>query len=87
MANRMLYLIGLLVVATSAFAQDRPPPPKSGTRTFYDAMGRTTGTAQTHNNVTTFRDSMGRTTGTAERLPDGRTEYRDAQGRLIGPSQ
>jgi hypothetical protein len=69
-------LAGLL--ASPATADDN--------RTFYDAMGRISGTAATSGYVTTFRDAMGRMTGTATRLPDGRIEFRDAQGRLTGTS-
>jgi hypothetical protein len=69
-----------LLLASPAIAAD------DSNRTFYDAMGRMSGTASTSGNVTTFRDAMGRMTGTATRLPDGRTEFRDARGRLTGTS-
>jgi len=82
----MLFILGMLVLAGSPNAQVQPTLPQSGTRTFYDASGRISGTATTHDKVTTFRDGMGRMTGTAERLPDGRIEFRDAQGRLTGTS-
>jgi hypothetical protein len=84
MAIKMLSVLGLLVLAGSASAQDRSMPPQSGPHTFYDVSGRRSGTASTSGNVTTFRDASGRMTGTAERMPDGRIEFRDAQGRLTG---
>jgi hypothetical protein len=74
--------VGLVLI--SLFVQASAADDGRSDRTFYDGMGRMTGTAATSGNVTTFRDAMGRMTGTATRLPDGRTEFRDAQGRLTG---
>ena len=72
-------------LAGSAHAQEQQTArSQSGTRTFYDASGRISGTASISDNVTTFRDRIGRITGTGERAPDGRTQFRDAFGRMTG---
>jgi YD repeat-containing protein len=84
--GKLLCVLALLLLVGSVHGQDRPTPPASGSRTFYDAQGRISGTASTSGNVTTFRDGMGRLTGTAERMPDGRMEFRDSTGRLTGSS-
>jgi hypothetical protein len=65
------------LVSSSALAQQ--------TR-FYDASGRSIGTATTNQATTTFRDSSGRTTGTATTTPGSGTVYRDAGGRTVGRS-
>jgi len=52
---------------------------------FYDAHGRTTGSARTDaNGVTTFHDCAGRVTGSARTDRNGVTTFRDAAGRTTG---
>jgi YD repeat-containing protein len=78
-AVRTIIIVALALLPSIALAQ-------TSSRTFYDAQGRISGTAETQGSVTTFRDGMGRMTGTAERLPDGRIQMRDAMGRMTGTS-
>ena len=68
-------IVALTLLPSIALAQ-------SSSDTFYDASGRIAGTAETQGSVTTFRNAGGRMTGTAERLPDGRIQWRDAQGGM-----
>jgi YD repeat-containing protein len=52
---------------------------------FYDARGRSTGTATTDSQgTTTFRDAHGRSTGTATTDSQGTTTFRDSSGRVTG---
>jgi YD repeat-containing protein len=74
--SMMLAALALLLIG-EAQAQNQ--------QRFYDAHGRSIGTATTDSQgTTTFRDAHGRSTGTATTDSQGTTTFRDSSGRVTG---
>src|SRR5215831_11755878 len=75
----LLFAIALLLLLGVAFGA------MAGDQTFYDALGRRTGSAHTDSSGSTkFYDAYGRTTGSASTDSNGTTNFYDAFGRRTG---
>jgi YD repeat-containing protein len=77
-----LALIALAVLADNALAQSRSSTSGNTTR-FYDASGRSLGTATTNGNTTTNYDASGRVISRETRTGNTTTIY-DPAGRNVG---